>query len=146
MSEWNWARSLASYQTENMAGQKVEKAVVFDEEDELWARLRHTHIADTLIAVNEEAVKVASTDPAAKVRFQKAQSEGEGSSGSGAKSLKQISQLARSMPEHAARVTKVRRMAMDHGKSNAAYSKVVPGIVGRKVCHRFRRTQTCARR
>jgi len=92
-----------------MAGQKVEKAVVFDEEDELWARLRHTHIADTLIAVNEEAVKVASTDPAAKVRFQKAQNEGESSSGSGAKSLKQISQLARSMPEHAARVTKVRR-------------------------------------
>ena len=87
------------YHTENMAGQQVDKAVVLDEEDELWARLRHRHIAETMETLKDEKEKLLSNSVAEKLKQQKG--------GGDSKSVKAIAAIARAMPEQAARVTKV---------------------------------------
>ena len=121
------------YHTESAAGQSIDKQVVLDEDDELWGRLRHRHIADAIAALSDEAKALMNSNVANKLKPEAAGSSSAG--GGDPKALKALSALVRSMPEHAARVTKVRDASDDDGSwGQSAVANKVAGPHPRPFC------------
>lgn len=86
------------YRVETNAGEEEDKEVILGESDPLWQELRHLHIADASLRLNEKMAKFSGTNKAAMAR----RNGGEGSI-----ETKDLKGLVQSLPEYRDQLSKL---------------------------------------
>ena len=100
--------SYASYESQSVSGNKLKKEARLDEDDELWRDMSHMHIADTANKILSEFNRFMITHRLVEsnVKFGRD------------KSLKEVSEAIRVLPEYQDLLSKVSENGASHHVSH----------------------------
>ena len=85
-----------SYQSSSVSGETIQRDAFLDERDSLWMSLKHNHIAEVITTIPQEFERFTAENKAIKFK-----------SSGGAKSLREIQDAMRAMPQYQDLISKV---------------------------------------